>query len=156
MDPMTSQVLVTMITVISTGAVTIGLQIYRERAAAKRLDRQRAWDLADRALVAHRTEDVADALAEKVNDHATLTAREHAALIKLLDANTQLTHEVKQDAAVAYSEANDVNLKLERLGLTVTARGAQRDAAIDALRQTCEETNRRVQALLVHGDDQQS
>lgn len=46
----------------------------------------------------------------------------HVELKTKLDENTQLTHEVQQDAKTAYKEANDVNKKLsDSQKLTVEA-----------------------------------
>jgi uncharacterized membrane protein len=72
--------------------------------------RQRRWDLEDRRMARESTKQTAATLAETV---VTTNLGLHAALAE----NTAKTQEAINAADAAYTEANTVNQKIEKLGI---------------------------------------
>lgn len=90
---------VTLITVVA-GFL---FQLYRE-------NRQRKWDVEDRARIAAAVTNEAQSVARKVVDAATEAAAERHKLAAAVDENTAISTK-------AFHEANTVNQKLEALGV---------------------------------------
>ena len=115
MDGATITSLVTLATIV----IGFMVQIYRE-------NRNRRWDLADRAELAAKVEDNRYILAAKMEDnrhHVAATANELKTLI----------HENTQISTNAFHEANTVNIKLEKLGLEHIVQSVKQTEAVDKL-----------------------
>lgn len=109
------------IVTVATGLGTVVLQLYRE-------SRNHTWEREERAELAAKLKADNAALAEKLSRdqaaHALVARTAEAAaavqtakIVDLVTENTALTKDVGIAAAQAYAEANDVNVKIAKLGL---------------------------------------
>jgi len=91
-----------LVTVVSVAGAAIW-QYLRE-------NRQRRWDLEDRRMAREHVVQVASDLADTVKDN-------NRSLHEAISENTGKTEQAIKAADAAYSEANDVNKKIEKLGI---------------------------------------
>lgn len=75
----------------------------------------------DAATAAETTRDQVQTLADQVAQADAKATQARRTLQLALDKNTHLTQQVQVDAKKAYSEANDVNRKIESLGIAINA-----------------------------------
>jgi len=136
---------VTPVIVIAGFVFQIVREMIRDRARSSREERQRTWDVADRAQLAVKVKDSATALAAKVEQsavglaetvikqHAELTdqvvGQAHLLATQIAD-NTDISTKAAEGADRAYHEANAVNAKIKALGLENNAINAQMHADV--------------------------
>lgn len=151
-------ILITTIVGFLSLLATQGFTMWRERQAEKARERQREWDLQDRASareeLRRRAEETKDEVrrsseAQRMETIATAVQlaraakRQNAELTDKLDRNTELTQMVGAKADAAYEVGNNFSQRLKELRDELSGKRAQ----IDHIEQVSEDTNEKVTEL---------
>jgi ABC-type transporter Mla subunit MlaD len=145
LSPEASVIVYTVVAAIVAQAFTFVTMVWKDRSQRIRDRQARADELEDRKALAQQVIDTSDKLASKVHDTSEKLATKvidtslvlaqtvndtsiklaekvvetTAAITEAIAANTALTREAKDAAREAYTEANNVNLKIAEIGLQV-------------------------------------
>lgn len=112
----------------------------RDRAKRKEAERQRQWDLEDRATA--RAEMKRDAQLQRVEtiqtaiELARVTSEHREHIVREISQNTEITKAVGAKAEEAYKAANDFTARLDKLRAELRSKGPQ----IDHIEKVSDET----------------
>jgi len=101
--------------ILVTTIATLLYQIFVRHAEWKEKERQRKWDLEDRAAAREKIAEAQVAVHEKL-DHTTRTVvREHLQLRQAIDENTNITTQAAAKASVAAAKAAATDQRISEL-----------------------------------------